>query len=389
MAHERVLCVDDDANILEAMRRTLGTSLNLTLAVGGEAGMKAIRDDGPFAVIVSDLRMPVVDGITLLKFCAEAAPTTVRILLTGNADLEHALLAVNEGNIYRFLTKPCPASQLKSALRAGIEQHQLLVSQKVLLEQTLRGSIRALSEVLSLVHPVIGAQTSRIRRLVVELGTLTQAENLWRIEITALLAHLGYVTLSAATVERLHQGAALDADELLRVESAFGVAARVLSNIPRMEEVQSALLYQKVNFDGRHSPVPGIQGERIPLAARMLRLAIDYDGLESSGHSPADAIAILSCHVGGYDPSLLAALKVARCGPAPDMSIEVVAVRALRKGMVFLEDFHHADGTLLVAKGAEVGDALLSRIESVWDETLRGRPIRVSSACEDRSAEAA
>ena len=285
MALHRVLFVDDEPNILEAVRRSIRGPYEIVTALGGEEGLRRVDQGPPFTVVVSDLRMPVVDGMLLLKHVRERAPETIRILLTGNADTEAAIAAVNDGQLFRFLTKPCPGSVMRSALAAAMEQHRLITAERVLLQQTLRGSIRALAEMISLVHPQVSAHTSRVRRLVVEVGTRMQAEDLWQIEVATLLAHLGWVTLPTSTVAKLHLGAELAPGEDMIVRRVPEIAAQLLANIPRMEEVQSILMYQNAGYDGQGSPVPSILGERIPLGARLLKAATDFDMLESRGRS--------------------------------------------------------------------------------------------------------
>jgi len=138
---EKILCVDDDPNVLSALERTLRKQYAIHTAEGAEEGIKAIEAEGPFAVIVSDLRMPGMDGIQFLAHVKEIAPDSVRIMLTGHADLKVSIEAVNEGNIFRFLTKPCPPEKLSKALDAGIELYRLVKAEKELLESTLRGSV--------------------------------------------------------------------------------------------------------------------------------------------------------------------------------------------------------------------------------------------------------
>lgn len=135
---ERILCVDDEPHILEAFQRQFREQFAIETAVGGERALAAIAEHGPFAVVVSDLRMPDMDGIRLLSTIRERAPETVRILLTGYADLQAAIEAVNAGHIFRFLTKPCPSETLAKALEAGLAQYRLITAEKALLEQTLK-----------------------------------------------------------------------------------------------------------------------------------------------------------------------------------------------------------------------------------------------------------
>ena len=105
----RVLCVDDDSNILLGYQRALRKQFQIEVALGGAEGLAAVRNRGPYAVIVADMRMPDMNGVELLAQVREIAPDTVRMMLTGNADQQTALVAVNQGHIFRFMTKPCAA----------------------------------------------------------------------------------------------------------------------------------------------------------------------------------------------------------------------------------------------------------------------------------------
>lgn len=124
----RILIVDDDELILAALKRQLHSRFEVTTATDGKQALKALMSEEPYAVVVSDLRMPGMDGVTLLYLIRQAAPNTVRVLLTGKADLEAATAAINEGNIFRLLNKPCPTGMLLRALEAAVEQYRLTTS---------------------------------------------------------------------------------------------------------------------------------------------------------------------------------------------------------------------------------------------------------------------
>jgi DNA-binding NtrC family response regulator len=118
----RILVVDDDQSILDALVRQLRSRFDVTTATGGKEAMRLVVSDNPYEVVVSDLRMPEMDGVTLLYLVRQVAPGTVRVLLSGQADVESVSLAVNDGNIFRFLIKPCPSAVLLRALDAAVEQ---------------------------------------------------------------------------------------------------------------------------------------------------------------------------------------------------------------------------------------------------------------------------
>jgi serine phosphatase RsbU (regulator of sigma subunit) len=127
---DKILFVDDDANLLASFRRQLRKQFQIETAIGGSEGLDLVEQNGPYSVIVSDFRMPHMDGIEFLTRVREIEPDTVRIMLTGNADMQAAIQAVNEGNIFRFLTKPCSADVLGESLNTGIEQYQQVTRER-------------------------------------------------------------------------------------------------------------------------------------------------------------------------------------------------------------------------------------------------------------------
>jgi len=152
----RILMVDDEERVLEAMRRNLRTHFDITTAISGAAAIDVLEHKGPFAVLVSDLRMPGTGGVAVLRQARKLAPDTTRVLLTGKADLESAIAIVNEGAIFRFVTKPCPPDLLVRTLEAAVEQNRLVTAERALqrrleqhneqLEERVRACTRELAE---------------------------------------------------------------------------------------------------------------------------------------------------------------------------------------------------------------------------------------------------
>ena len=132
---EKILLVDDEPSVLEALQRQFRKQFHIHTALGAAEGLTMLRIQGPFSVVVSDCRMPDIDGIQFLALVRKIAPDTVRMMLTGNTDLETAMEAVNRGEIFRFLTKPCPPETFQAALEAGVKQYQLTRSQKSVLSR--------------------------------------------------------------------------------------------------------------------------------------------------------------------------------------------------------------------------------------------------------------
>ena len=245
----RILFVDDEPNLLAAVQRQTRKHFEIETAVGGEEGLAKFEKEGPFGVVVSDLRMPGMNGIEFLAKVREMSPGTVRLMLTGFADLEAAMDAVNESNIFRFLTKPCPPTRMIKALSDALAQFDLVMAEKELLEKTLSGSVKVLVEVLSMVNPNAFSRASRIKKYVSQVSEVLGLENKWRFEVAALLSHLGCVTLSQETLDKIIAGRPLSKEEQALYEKHPQVAASLLMRIPRMEEVAAMV-------EGQYEP-PG------------------------------------------------------------------------------------------------------------------------------------
>jgi DNA-binding NtrC family response regulator len=198
----KVLFVDDDPLLLDTFRQMLGREFEVAIAVGPFEGLKAIEETGPFAVIVSDLRMPGVDGVAFLSKARGIAPDSVRMMLTGFRNVEAATGAVNEGNVFRILTKPCQMEDLVATVRAGLDQYQLIVAERELLEQTLSGAVRVMSDILALVNPVAFGRATRIRRYMRHMAEQMHLDDVWEYELAGLLSQIGCVTLTAETLNR-------------------------------------------------------------------------------------------------------------------------------------------------------------------------------------------
>ncbi|MDB4915472.1 MAG: response regulator receiver [Gemmatimonadetes bacterium] len=262
----RILLVDDEPLLLQALSRVLHRNFETATEMSGTAGLAAIRaSEQPFAVIVSDMRMPQMDGTAFLKAARELAPDTVRVMLTGQADVTAAVACVNEGQIFRFLEKPCESSLLQSSLMAAAEQYRLITGERVLLEQTLKGSIAVLADVLALASPVAFSRAGRLKRTVNALAAAMSVPDVWQVEVAALLSQLGAISLSPATVEKMNRGDTLSATETEQAKGLPGVARQLISQIPRLEAVSDILRYEELWFDGRHSNHNDPRGNDIPV----------------------------------------------------------------------------------------------------------------------------
>lgn len=185
---EKILFVDDEVNILDSFRVGLRKDYDVDTALGPEEGLAKVRDSGPFAVVVSDLKMPGMDGIDFLIQVKAKAPNSVRVMLTGHGDFDKAMDAVNRGHIFRFLQKPCPMDILKGALEDGLRQYRLILAERDLLQKTLKGAIELVNEIVALVNPEAFGRSQRILRYIRYMVQQKELKDGWRHEMAAMLS---------------------------------------------------------------------------------------------------------------------------------------------------------------------------------------------------------
>lgn len=380
-ARPRVLLVDDEPLVLDALVRTLRLSFETETATSGAEALERLASSPAFAVIVSDMRMPGMTGADLLRRASSAAPETTRVLLTGQADLESAIAAINEGNVFRFLRKPCPPDELRRGLDAAVTQHRLVVGERELLEQTLRGSVQALMETLALACPPAFGAAMRVRRLVARMASHLRVRDAWQLEVAAMMFQLGTVTVPAPVIERARAGERLTPAEEAMVARVPEHAERVAGAIPRLESVAEILREQRALAEA---------GARRPasLAARALRGAIEFEALESRGLSVSEAMTELGARADALGSDVVAAVSAA-CGEDGESIARAVPIWSLKAGMVFADDVRTKVGVLLVARGHEVTPSLLARLRNHESELQGESTVRVWTTPDARPLAAA
>ncbi len=356
MKDARVLCVDDEPRVLEGLGRILHRKCTVLTANSGEEALKLLDSSGPIDVVVSDMRMPGMSGAGLLAEFRRRSPDTVRLLLTGQTDLDSAISAVNDGHVFRFLTKPCAPSVFLDALMSGVEQHRLITAERVLLEQTLVGSIRALTEVLALVHPEAFGSKARQHKRAFTIAQLLCVPNAWQVEVASMLSQVGYAVLPNELLAKMQTGIELDASERAMLERVPAVVERVLSLIPRLEAVQEILKFQDAPFDDADPQAV------VPLGSRILKALSDYGAEEARSNNPALALAVLRSRRGAYDPAVLGAIERA-CAPATSQ-IREVTLRTVTVGMILAMDVTTRSNMLLVTRGHPVTTQLIERLRN-------------------------
>ncbi|MGO9788772.1 MAG: HD domain-containing phosphohydrolase [Solirubrobacteraceae bacterium] len=354
--------MDDEPHILESLRDTLRRSFDVRTATSGAEGLAMLAaEPREYALIISDMRMPVMSGSVFLRESRRVAPNATRILLTGYADLDVAVRAVNDAALFRFLTKPCTSEELLRACAAGVGQHRLQTAERVLLEQTLKGSVQALADVLALASAAAFGRSQRVKRMVVQFAQALELHDCWEIEVSALLVHVGAVVLPDTTAEKLYAGTHLSANEQAMVERVPELTRQILGNIPRLEGVLAILAdYQRPYGEVGAGPL-------LPLGSRILRIALDHDVLEEQCGNTAVALAAMRGLARSllYDPDLLEVFARVVGDDCTDRRVVEISLVELRPGMVLADNVRTIRGTLVIARGQTVTGQQIERLANL------------------------
>jgi CheY-like chemotaxis protein len=363
----KVLCVDDEPQVLNGLALQLRRRYAVTTAEGGNVGLKKLQVDGPFAVVLSDMRMPGMDGAAFLSEVRKRAPDTVRMLLTGQTDMKNAIDAVNKGQIFRFLTKPCPQGVLHQSLDSAVEQHRLVTAEKELLDQTLKGAVAALTEVLSLAAPAAFSRAENLRTYVAHAAKRLGLTNLWQVEVAALLARIGCITVPPETISRHFAGQELSEAENQMLAGHPEAGNKLLAHIPRLEPVAAMI---RAQVDPKLCP----EGpERV--GAELVQIALAVDRMVLAGSSVPAAVDSLA-RVGRFDRDLLRAMRDCRVDGAGDV-VRAVRLSELVPRMVLDEEVRSTGGAVLITAGKELNAIVIQRLMNYARGTEIVQPIRV------------
>jgi CheY-like chemotaxis protein len=361
---ERILLVDDESRLLDGLRRTLRGRYVITTGTSGQEGLDAITasvDDGsPFAVVVSDMMMPGMSGSEFLTRARPLVPDAALMILSGQADLTSTITAVNNANLFRFLTKPCDPDDLIRALDAALRQHQLQVAERELLQNTLAGAVDVLTDVLSMASPIASRRTERTRTVVRVAAQLLGLDDDWRLPIAAMLSHLGCIALPDHVLEQVDAGQELEPAEREMWRGHPQVGRRLLARIPRLGDVARWVGDQPMSLAAADSPgdPPGDD-----LAACLLPAVAAFLVHHDAKTAPRDTARTLR-GTGRYPVAVVEAVLTAVAQQVPRGVVAELRVASLMPGMVIHDDVRTSGGMVLVREGERVTDALIARLSN-------------------------
>lgn len=338
-----ILLVDDEELVLESYRRRLLDQFPVATACGADAALRKLDTEDAPAVVVSDLRMPGIDGLELLRRYRTKSPTTIRMVLTGYADVRTVIHAINDGEVMRVLTKPCQPEVLERALIDGLRLHRLQSEAHSIPECV----VAVLSGLLELASPESLRRGIELRSLVRQVANRMNLENQWEIEFAAHLAHLGHLALPAELIGRHNSGCTLSAEDLSKVKRSRLVSSRTLRRFAILAPV-AQILEASGHTGAAKCPLSGPLSDVV----EVFDAVEEYELGSKQGLRPHETLDRLT-KTGKYRPEVLQALT----DTLQHLSIlrpEEVDVSMLMTGMVVDQDVVLRNGLLLLRKGHEI-----------------------------------
>jgi DNA-binding response OmpR family regulator len=369
-----VLLVDDEQRILDALRRTLRGKYAIETASSGPDGLTILADSRaqpePIGVVVSDMMMPGMNGAEFLTRARDVAPDAVRMILSGQADLTSTIAAVNNADLFRFLTKPIEPATLTTALDAALRQYELVISERELLRSTLTGAVDVLVETLALASPLAYRRTARVRMLLTTVADEVGLADDWRLHVAAMLSQVGCIAVPAPVLERIEKGTVLSDEDRRMYLGHPELAMQLLGRIPRLEEVADWIGTQITDIDDLE---PGeLEDPSQACFGAVSAFLAGYDvglGVREIGRRLTDA--------GRFGDDVVKAVLGAAQVLSPKGVPEEVKVAGIRPGMVLDQDVTTTTGLVLVRKGERVTEVLARRLENFALSVGVTEPIKV------------
>jgi CheY-like chemotaxis protein len=346
----KVLFVDDQAEVLEELKVSVSDVCDPFVATSAEEGLQVFQKEGPFTVVVSDQILPGVDGADFLAKVIRRDPHVSTMLLTGNANYNDAMTAVNKGHVFRLLEKPYCPKALRNAIVAGERQRDLMLAERVLLHETLIGAVNALTETLSTVKPRFFGRAQRVKRLAGEVARYLDFPHPWQVETAAVFSQMASITLPEEEAENVFLRKRLRPQIIKLVDKFPEVIDHLLGHIPRLEEVREILDC----LMGNPLPYQKPGKEETYRAFEILDAALEYDYLEVEGHDSEVILGTLQAGRKNFNQDVIEAITQLQQKSKTRYLVNELHLDDLREGMRLAEDLSLDTAMLVAPKGTDI-----------------------------------
>jgi len=284
----KILVVDDEEANLRLLQRVLRSERNYEVitAVNAQEGLSRIQEND-VSLIITDQRMPGMTGVELLRASLGVNEDCIKILLTGYTDLEALIDAINEGHIYKYITKPWDAGELKITVRRALEAYELkqhntaLVSElkEAMQEMELLslGTIRALADALDAKCDYTAGHSLRVSQIAVLIGRAMKLtpEELRDIELGGILHDIGKIGVPESI---LWKPGKLNPEEKEVMSKHPEISAQIIGDLRGLKRAREYVRHHHEFYDGSGYP-DHLAGEEIPVGARIILVSDAYDAM--------------------------------------------------------------------------------------------------------------
>lgn len=365
-----ILFVDDEPDVLNGFRRMFRRGeFKVYTSTDPRAALDMVANEGPFTVVVSDMHMPDLDGLNFLRKVKEIDPDTVGVILTGNSQVETAIDAVNEGDLFRYLTKPCSSEAMAKTIFAAVQKHQMALKDKDELDKTIERCVGLLIELLTSAMPDASVKAKRVRRLAAQAGRKLGYSNPRQLDVAAALAHIGLTAVPDEIRRKVFSGAILTPLEEQLVRKHPKIGEKLVAKIPQLKLAGFIIRHQEDIPQIASMDVPLDRQDRGTVGALILRTAIHLESLICENISAEDALGILALPPRDHHPEALEAFKSIHVPDVESYSTEA-KLSELEEGMFLLQDVRAKDGSLVAEKGHEVSPIVMQRLKRYLGENM-------------------
>ena len=315
MAKYRILIVDDEPDNLQLLYRTLRGKYEIVKANSPQEALECLKD-GDYQCIISDHKMPGMDGVEFLKLSSNTHPNAMRLLVTAYSDVKILIDAINYAKIYRYIKKPYVPDELLHIVEASLEYYQLKVDNELLisdLKELFSGTIKAIIEALDAKDSFTLGRSRRVAfysAKMVEFLNLDKAQA-GIIELAGLLHDIGMIGVAEDILNKTQK---LTPEEFEEIKKHVHHSVKILEDIKQLYDVIEVIKYHHEYYDGNGYPF-GKKGEDIPLGSRIIAIADAFDSMVSDrayrqGLSHEEALRLIEEKAGSqFDPKLIDVFK--------------------------------------------------------------------------------
>lgn len=350
-----VLFVDDDINILKAMKRNFHEQFSIATASTIDEALNLLNDH-QFPIVISDMKMPEMNGADLLIYVKQKSPDTIRVLLTGESGLPEAIKAINESDIYKFLTKPCPPEALRKTIESAITLYHAKYIERNILDKTVKSFVYILLEIINQISPEIFKKSLYIAKIIKSSKTKFNVKDRWSTEIASLLMFVGTIHLKIYNFSSIYGTQTL--------VDIINKSAQLTGKVQKFENVQKIL-----TLLARHYQT-GIPIKALDSDDKILKFVIDYCVLIKDSQFQKKISRMYSDEILHSIPTLFGIEKK----PQTEVSLRA---DELKSGMIAAEKIVTGSGSVIMEKGEELTETHVSTLQIFTSKSILQEPFKM------------